>query len=46
LAAEDNGGIDCVLIRLDEELGRGRTGGVEKFFRLYDCEISLVGGRR
>jgi hypothetical protein len=42
---EDNGGIDCVVIKPDEELGRGRTGGVGKFFRLYDCS-SFVGGRR
>jgi hypothetical protein len=27
-------------------VGRGRTGGVEKVFRLNDCESSLVGGGR
>lgn len=43
---ESNGGIDCVLIAVDEELCRGRTGGVEKVFRLNDCESSFGGGGR
>jgi hypothetical protein len=38
--------MDCVLIWFDEELDRGRTGGVGKFFRLNDCESSLAGGKR
>ncbi len=38
--------MDCVFVRVDEELGRGRTGGVEKFFRLNGCDSSFADGRR
>lgn len=41
-----NRGIDCTLVKLDEYVGRGRTGGVGNFFRLNDWESSFVRGSR